>query len=1107
MSYKALYRKYRPQTFAEVVGQAATVKTLQNAILTGKITHAYLFSGPRGTGKTTIARIFAKALNCANPHNGEPCGECVSCKEISESMNPDVIEIDAASNNGVDEIRDIREKVKFLPSGAKYKVYIIDEVHMLSTGAFNALLKTLEEPPKHVIFILATTEPQKLPATIISRCQRYDFKSLGTFEISMQLKHICDCEDTTISDDAINAISEAAEGGMRDALSILDQVISYGNKDVTIDDVNTITGTISYDKMNLLMNYIETKNINSALDMVNSMLQSGKEVNKILSAMLVFCRDILLYKSIGSKNNSKYIFEKENFQELALKLATNKVMYYIDVLCDALNKIRVSTTPSVYLEITIIKLCSIYDDTLNLMDRMKKVEEKVENVDFSNADANGATSEVDNEKLNMLDAKINQVVNEFNKLELYKLTQRIDDLSQMVNNNETENGGMDYSSEIAQLHLDIENLKNDNLVSADSSRIDSLENEIKEIKDTKKEDNSYEINQRLSMLDNEIQKIKSFENNKVVSTDNFEYDELNNKLVELEQKLNNLSINNNNFDIDKEEISNEVKKLMANYEDLNNNETVDIVKGLQRQVNDLYSYINKMKPQASASNSDLVEIKEKLETLESRMYKFIANAISSSKPKEKAEKKANGQIMLWGDEIKSLDDIDKFTTEDVDFSDLKQEEDVEAENESFENKLEEQENIYEETVQENTEKIEENKEDIQEEIVQEQSIEENKEEFSQQEELFASDVVEKPSLVHEERYQNVSLFDTDNDKEDSNVDGSSDVEVIEQDARDGGSNYIAEENEADDIEDDQIINEEFKEEDKQISFEDYQALNSEDNVSLVEKDVIDNKEFSEEDNFNQPKEAEKPKVVDEVIERRYNEDRKESVVYRTNSSTVIRDSDVKDDISVSESLLRQESERHRNIVRSEDVSTPQQEEIIVKKPVEQVDKFIKYNVDDLSQLLLDSQSTACRNDKERLVEMWKTLTRGVNPELIPVASLLSEGNITAVGNKEFVLVFKSVSQCNQVMRNRFKHEAIKLLYEKLGDSYNYLALPQDVWMQKRQEYIGQYQIGIKKPQLTPFNIPGLNIMSDNDEYKNNDEKLINNTLKMFGDDIVNINKR
>ncbi|MGB4180712.1 MAG: DNA polymerase III subunit gamma/tau, partial [Bacilli bacterium] len=269
MSYKALYRAYRPQKFSEVVGQEAIVRTLQNSISSGKISHAYLFTGPRGTGKTTVARILAKALNCENKREAEPCGKCLVCQEIASSNSPDVVEIDAASNNGVEEIRDIREKVKFLPSGSKYKVYIIDEVHMLTTGAFNALLKTLEEPPKHVVFILATTEPHKVLPTIISRCQRFDFKSLSVKQISAMIKKVAAEEKINITEEAVIAIAEGAEGGMRDALSYLDQAVSFTDDVITIDDVNSVTGNLNYDKMIELAYCFEEKNINSAIKTVN----------------------------------------------------------------------------------------------------------------------------------------------------------------------------------------------------------------------------------------------------------------------------------------------------------------------------------------------------------------------------------------------------------------------------------------------------------------------------------------------------------------------------------------------------------------------------------------------------------------------------------------------------------------------------------------------------------------------------------------------------------------------------------------------------------------------------------------------------------------------
>ena len=258
--YYALYRKYRPQTFDDVIGQQVIIKTLKNSIINNKISHAYLFTGPRGCGKTTIAKILAQTINCQNLQGSEQCGECVFCTQLKEKKAIDIIEIDAASNNGVDEIREINNKVNLVPAVGKYKVYIIDEVHMLSISAFNALLKTLEEPPSHVVFILATTEPHKIPATILSRCQRFDFKPLTVKEIKTNLKNIAEKEKIAIEEEALNLVAEAAEGGMRDAIGILDQVSAYSTTEINLNDVNNVTGRISNQKFIELMQTINEGN-------------------------------------------------------------------------------------------------------------------------------------------------------------------------------------------------------------------------------------------------------------------------------------------------------------------------------------------------------------------------------------------------------------------------------------------------------------------------------------------------------------------------------------------------------------------------------------------------------------------------------------------------------------------------------------------------------------------------------------------------------------------------------------------------------------------------------------------------------------------------------
>ena len=287
MAYKALYRTYRPQTFGEVIGQEVIVKTLQNALKNNRISHAYLFCGPRGTGKTTIARLFAKALNCESFDN-EPCNHCKSCLEITEGINPDVIEIDAASNNSVEEIRELKDKIKFLPAGSKYKIYIIDEVHMLSTSAFNALLKTLEEPPKHAIFILATTEPQKVLPTIVSRCQRFDFAALTDEELLEALENICIKENVDYDRQALLTIAKASDGGLRDAISYLDQSISLCEDKITEDIAANVTGLVSKNKLFELAKTIEDKNISEAIVDVQDLQNGGKEVGKIVNSLLSF---------------------------------------------------------------------------------------------------------------------------------------------------------------------------------------------------------------------------------------------------------------------------------------------------------------------------------------------------------------------------------------------------------------------------------------------------------------------------------------------------------------------------------------------------------------------------------------------------------------------------------------------------------------------------------------------------------------------------------------------------------------------------------------------------------------------------------------------------
>ena len=360
MNYQALYRVWRPQQFIDVVGQEHVTKTLQNALLQQKISHAYLFSGPRGTGKTSAAKILAKAVNCERAPISEPCNECDACRGITDGTIPDVIEIDAASNNGVEEIRDIRDKVKFAPSSVPYKVYIIDEVHMLSIGAFNALLKTLEEPPKHVIFILATTEPHKIPLTIISRCQRFDFRRITSQAIVNRMRLIMDESAISCEEKALQMIARAADGGMRDALSLLDQAISYSNEVVTVEDALTVTGAVSQNFLNTLSRAILDGDTVRGLQSLDELLLAGKDSNRFIEDFIFFYRDMLLYKTAPNLEESlERVLLDDDFKDLAETHTHEQIYELINLLNRTQQDMRWTNHPRIFLEVAIVKLCQL----------------------------------------------------------------------------------------------------------------------------------------------------------------------------------------------------------------------------------------------------------------------------------------------------------------------------------------------------------------------------------------------------------------------------------------------------------------------------------------------------------------------------------------------------------------------------------------------------------------------------------------------------------------------------------------------------------------------------------------------------------------------------
>ena len=379
MGYTALYRKFRPLTFSEIVGQEHITRTLKNQIIANRVGHAYLFNGGRGTGKTSAAKILSRAINCLNPKEGEPCNECEICKGAINGSLTDIVEMDAASNNSVEDIRSIREEVNFLPTKAKYRVYIIDEVHMLSTGAFNALLKTLEEPPEHVKFILATTEPQKLPATILSRCQRFDFKRISNDNIIKRLKIVCKESNIEITDEALNTIAVLSEGAMRDALSILERCIQDGENKIDEDKIKDLVGIPKITYINNIVESIVKYDINQALEFTEVVLEEGKDITNLLFEMIKYVKDILVYKA-SNKLELYSQEELEKIKQISEAVSKERLINLVYQLSELENDIKWSTQKTILFQAGIIRLCNENSEkTIDVSDRIDKIENYLRN--------------------------------------------------------------------------------------------------------------------------------------------------------------------------------------------------------------------------------------------------------------------------------------------------------------------------------------------------------------------------------------------------------------------------------------------------------------------------------------------------------------------------------------------------------------------------------------------------------------------------------------------------------------------------------------------------------------------------------------------------------
>lgn len=1048
MGYKALYRTYRPQKFSEVIGQDIIVKTLQNSIITGKISHAYLFSGPRGTGKTSIARIFAKALNChnINQETGEPCLECTPCTEIAISSSPDVIEIDAASNNGVEQIRDIREKVKFLPSGAKYKIYIIDEVHMLSGGAFNALLKTLEEPPAHAIFILATTESNRVLPTILSRCQRFDFRPIAISDIYKHIKYVCEQENTNIEDEAAIALAESAEGALRDALSFLDQAIALAEETITLEIVNDITGNLSYDKLLEIAQHVEDKEIEKALKAITELYNLGKETLKMVTSLISLYRDILVYKSFQHEKNEKYIFQKEQFKELAKILENNKIFYYVDILSDTQNKIKYSANPLIFLEVAIIKMINASSEDLDIIRRLNELETRLEE---NSGGTGGSSASVQNLERNLI-----RITGELSKLELPILKNKVEALERKTANT-----------------LDVEDVRSVN------TKLNNYEKEIKALRNDLATLNPSYLEGRLKIIESKIDG-KKFESSGPAVVSSEVDSKLLERIEEIENQIKNLKSVSASVDV--EEITEKVNKLLGQNQSQENEELDTLIARIEA--------LEEAKLEEKISNYnetpivELADIEKRVRLMEEQVYRLSAENYFENeekrKPKRLSKKVADNQIMFFGDEVITVSEFENRDEQDFNFGAISKEpEEANKQEETLDEDLEledSSEEREEDLEQEENELESEEQDEDESENIDDATIEAIEVEEAEDEDVYGDAEIDKASVSYRLKYQP----DAKPGKISEGYIYKHEKAKEQYDITDAAYSVDKDKNKALDKEVYNLFNAKQEEKPKENKKETYAT---DDGIVVHSTHSTIVKKQSKDDYYEQKSMGlETPKV--EIEEPQEKEPAQEARVEVKSVESLADLIDLVDS--------KPTSVEHKT---SESVVEPK----VVKKDFSEEEAYENYSEDIILRIMIDALDKEARDDKRRITEIWPHLGESVLPQDVSVANLLKQGDVRAVGKKEIILVYESPMVCNQIMDKKTRRRALSIIEDKLGDFYNYMALPESDFSEKREEFAGYYLMGSIPKKLSPVKNPYLK-----NTFNQKEKSITEELTDIFGPGIV-----